>query len=336
MSDRGIKLPGLEFFDEPISALVERIADNETLLVTDPYNFAKLSGHKNTVIVRNNDCEQIPLIKENHRYSRIVAVGGCAALDIGRACAGGKPIIVIPAILSTSCISLDRSVIKYDGVNRLEKTTLPEKVMISMKDLLGMPQPELSKWCQSGFGDLFTMIAASIDLQYKLGDMSRDKVIDNVRECFDALDWVIKKFDGYNEISVRALAEFLHESSLVVVLRDNSALNAAGEHVLYHALLKLQPQYTSSRPTHGQIVSAGTILAVYIYGVQTNDMSLYEKLKTAFAKLGLPLSYSELSNAGIEKHHLIEGLASIAASGTHLSDHFKTGNFDILDRVFIV
>jgi len=334
MSESNIKLPDLEFFDETISSLVGSIADNETLLVTDPYNFAKLSGHKNTVVVKNNDCEQIQVIKENHKYSRIVAVGGCAALDIGRACADGKPITVIPAILSTSCISLDRSVIKYDGVNRLEKTTLPEKVIISMKDLLEMPQADISKWCQSGFGDLFTMAAASIDLQYKLGDMSRDKVAGNVRECFDALDWVIEKFDGYNESSVRALAKFLHESSLVVVKRDNSCLNAAGEHVLYHALLKLQPQYTSSRPTHGQIVAAGTMIAVYIYGLQTGDMSIYEKFRTAFAKLGLPLSYGELSAAGIEKEHLVEGLAFIADSGSHLSDHFKDGNFDVLDEIF--
>jgi len=335
MKEISLKMPDLEFLDESICSIVGRIADNETLLVTDPYNFPKVSGHKNIVVVRNNDSGQIPIIKESREYRRIIAVGGCAALDIGRACAGGKPIIVIPAILSTSCISLDRSVIKYNGVNTLEKTTLPEKVLISMKDLLEMPQSELVKWCRSGFGDLFTMVAASIDLQYKSGDMSRDKVIANVRECFDALEWVIKNFDGYNDFSVRALARFLHDSSLVMVKRDNSALNAAGEHVLYHALLKLQKQYTSLRPTHGQIVAAGTIIAVFIYGEQTRDMSIYEKIRTAFAKLGIAISYGELSIAGIEKEHIVEGLAAITGSGTHLGDYFKTGNFEVLDRIFL-
>ncbi|HOT74342.1 MAG TPA: hypothetical protein PK467_01035 [Candidatus Wallbacteria bacterium] len=328
------KLPELEFRNETIKSLVSRLAGEDVLIVTDPFNYPKVSGAGRCVVAPDNRCEQIPVIKSGPDYCRVIAVGGCAALDIGRACAVGKSITVIPAILSTSCISLDRSVIKYGGINRLEKTWLPEKVIICMPDLMNMPPAELAKWCQSGFGDLFTMAAASIDLQYKKGDLSIDAVIGNVGECFEAVNWVINEFDGYNETSVKALARFLHDSSLVVVIRDDSNLNAAGEHLLYHSLLRLNPQYTSSKPTHGQIVAAGTIIAAAIYREQTGNALILETISKAFKKLGLPLTYDELSKAGIEKRHLEEGLCDIKHLGSHLGDYFKTNDFGILDRIF--
>ncbi len=330
-----LKLPDLEFSDENLSALVGRVSDKDTLIVTDPFNYTKIGDAGLSVaVVRNNDSLQIPDLISSCAYSRVLAVGGCAALDIGRACAVGKSIIVIPAILSTSCISLDRSVIRYAGVNRLEKTILPEKVIISLPDMLSMPPRELAKWCQSGFGDLFTMIPASIDLQYKAGDLSREAVLGNIGGCFGALRWVVDSFDGYNESSVRTLAQFLHESSLVVVKRDDSNLNAAGEHLLYHALLRLYPHYTGSRPTHGQIVAAGTLVAAAIYGEQTGDNYIFDLISQAFGKLGLPLTYAELSAAGIERSHLVEGLSAITHLGSHLGDHFKNKDFEILDRIF--
>jgi len=335
INETPLKLPNLEFSGETLNALVRRVSDKDTLIVTDPFNYPKIGDTGLSVaVVRNNDSLQIPELISSCAYTRVVAVGGCAALDIGRACAVGRSIIVIPTILSTSCISLDRSVIRYSGVNRLEKTILPEKVIISLPDLLSMPPAELAKWCQSGFGDLFTMVAASIDLQYKAGDLSREAVLGNIRDCGGALEWVINSFDGYNESSARALAEFLHESSLVVVKRDNSNLNAAGEHLLYHALLRLYPHYTSARPTHGQIVAAGTLIATAIYSEQTGDNYIFDMISEAFGKLGLPLTYAELSAAGIERSHLIEGLSAILRLGSHLGDHFKNNGFRILDRIF--
>jgi len=328
------KLPELEFRNETIKSLVSRLSGEGVLIVTDPFNYPKVKDAGRCALAPDNRCEQIPVIKSGPFYERVIAVGGCAALDIGRACAVGKSIIVVPSILSTSCISLDRSVIKYGGVNRLEKTQLPEKVIICMPDLMDMPPAELEKWCQSGFGDLFTMAAASIDIQHKKGDLSIEAVTGNVGECFKAIEWVINDFDGYNETSVKALARFLHDSSLVVVVRDDSNLNAAGEHLLYHSLLRLNPQYTSSRPTHGQIVAAGTLIAAAIYREQTGNARILEAISKAFKKLGLPLTYDELSKAGIEKRHLQEGLSYIKHLGSHLGDYFKTNDFGILDRVF--
>lgn len=337
MSRTEIALPALEFADETISAAIRRVSDKETLVVTDLYNLPKAEGAGRAVaVVRGNDADQIPAIMRLYDYSRVTAVGGCAALDIGRACAVGKPIVVVPAILSTSCISLDRSVIKYDGVNIMEKTTLPEKVVICLPDILSMPPRELAKWCGSGFGDLFTMIPAAIDMRSRAGDISYETVVESVRDCFDALEWVLHEFDGYNEKSVRKLAKFLHESSLVVVKRDDSALNSAGEHLLYHALLRLYPHYTGARPTHGQIVAAGTLAACAIYREQTGDAIIYGKVRAAFKKLGLPVNYVELAEAGIERDHLIEGLRAIAPLGSHLGDYFKSGDFSILDRIFSI
>lgn len=320
--------------DKQITSIIEGLVNDDTIIVTDLWGYSRLSKLGRTVVVHDCYIATVDKIKREEKYSKVLAVGGCTALDVGRACAVGKEIITIPTILSTSCISVDRSVIKYTGGSRLEKTIAPIKTIVSIPSIAETPMADLEKWSQSGFGDLFANISASIDLQYKRGNLSYKTVRDNVAECFEALEWVIHQFKGYDEDCLKRLATYSHNSSLNVIERGDTTLSAAGEHKLYHKMIDQNTQYTEDRPTHGQLVALGTLIAGKIFAEQTEDGMIYRQLRTAYEKLRLPLSYKELQNIGIERSHIVQGLESIKDSKTQLGDYFSQRDYSLLDEVF--
>lgn len=327
-------VPELEFTEKRITSVVEELADEDTLIVTDLYGYATLSQYGRTALARDCRIETVKRIRAQNDYSKILAVGGCTALDVGRACAMGKEIITIPTILSTSCISVDRSVIKYPEGSRLEETIAPTRTIVSIPSISETSIADLEKWSQSGFGDLFANISASIDMQYRTGILTYEAIRENVPESFEALEWVIDHFRGYDSDCLRRLATYLHNSSLSVIERGDTKLSAAGEHRLYHKMIDQQAQYREDRPTHGQLVALGTLLAARIFAEQAGDDKLHQQLRTAYKKLGLPLNYEELRNIGIERDHIVQGLESIADSSTHLGNYFAKGDYSLLDDVF--
>ncbi len=307
-------LPQLFFTHLTVPALIERWIRDDTLIIADEYNYVSLN-HSNALLVGDCLSSTIEDIKKRH-YSTVVAVGGCTALDVGRACALGR-IICVPTILSTSCISVDRSIVRHAMEFVSVKTVIPQATIISVPEICQTPH----KWSQSGFGDLFANISASIDVQWERGCISEDLVRQNIPKCFEALEWVTRGFDCYDEICLRKLAVYLHNSSLDVIERGDTKLSAGGEHELYYKMIVQQPQYTPSQPTHGQLVAMGALMVCKIYS-QEIDSCLYDQLWLAYQRLGLPISYRELEGVGIEKQHIVAGLESMTDSQTYLGQYF--------------
>lgn len=317
-----------------ITAMIEELADEDTLIITDSYGYPRLREYGRTIVVGDNHADQVRKIKGENVYSKVIAVGGCTALDIGRACAVGRELVNIPTILSTSCISVDRSVLNYAGQNIGEKTAAPSQVIVCLPSLLETSFEELEQWSSSGFGDLFSNISASIDFQYRAGELSLDRIAANAPDAFEALEWVRTSFTGYGRDCLTKLAMYSHNSSVDVIKRGDTELSAAGEHKLDYKLRELYHDYTEKRPTHGQSVSVGTLLSAMIFGEQNSEYTLYDSLRGAYQKLGLPTSYDDLRKIGIERGHLVGGLKGIQQTGTYLGDYFASGDYSLLDRVF--
>ena len=327
-------LPRLEFTERDVASIVRELADDDTLIISDSYSYPLLPKHGRIMMIRNNNAEQVRKIREEYTYSRVIAVGGCTALDIGRAVAAGSEVIALPTILSNSCISVDRSVLNYNGRNRGEKTTAPARTIVSITSLLETSPKELKRWSSSGFGDVLSRISASTDFHYREGDLSLETVMGSAPRAFEAMEWVIDSFRGYDRDCLVRLATYSHEASLDVIRRGDATLSAAGEHKLDYKMREQQNRYTEKRPTHGQAVSVGTLLSAAILGERTADHSLYRKLRAAYQKLGLPTDYRGLRCIGIERQHLVEGLNGIGEEGTYLGDYFRQGNHSIIDRTF--
>ena len=303
-------IPRLLFTHRDTHSIVRENLDDDTLVLTDAHNHDLLKNYTTELI---QDCcvETVHRIR-TRTWQKVIAVGGCTVLDVGRL-ASAKEVICVPTILSTSCISVNRSVVKQSNRIQSKESATPSNVIISVPDVLQTP----AQWWQSGFGDLFANISASIDIQFKAENLEYEAVRKNVPQSFDALNWVVEEFQGFDEGCVYKLANYLHNSSLDVIERGDTKLSAGGEHELCYKIIAQHPEYTTSKPTHGQIVAIGTLIACKAYSKETQS-PLYNILKQAYRILSLPVNDEDLHRIGIEKEHLIAGLESTVNSPSYL------------------
>jgi len=192
---------------------------------------------------------------------------------VARACAHAaeRPLLLIPTFLSTSCISVDRSVLKYEGKFRASKTRAPETVFILDEFLETADNPTVLRAARAGFGDFFAGISAAVDYSFQRGNCSRAEVEELATFYFNAVDWVLKRFDGFDRIAMRRLARYSHASSLMVIKRGNTELSAGGEHKLYYAIMESHLYNGSLKPFHGELVAAGSLMNVWAFARQTGS-----------------------------------------------------------------
>ena len=202
--------------------------------------------------------------------------------------------------------------------------------------MLGTDHAILDRLSRSGFGDYFASISASIDVQYRAGDLSMDAVRSNAPENFEAVEWVCDGFNGYDEECMRQLATYAHNYSVGVIVGGAAAIGVGGEHKLYYQMMAQNDRYRGAahKPTHGELVATCTLVASKLLGEETGDTSLYEDLREAYGRLGLPTDYTGLSAIGIERDDLVKGLEAITDTDTYLGAHFAHGDYAVLDRMF--
>lgn len=328
------ELPQLLISNESLVSLVKSYFTKDSIIITDSYNYPTIKEIGQTVLITSCNADVVENIKENYSFSKILAVGGCTVLDIARACANNYELVSFPTILSTTCISNDISRLVFKTGSRLVKTNYPKETVISLPSLLNTPTKELIRWTQSGFGDLFANISASIDLQYKRNNLSFQRVQENVPEAFEVLRWVLQKFEAYNEECLKRLANYLHHSSLDVIKSDSTELSSGSEHILYHKIFEKQLVNNSIIATHGQIVGIGALITAKIFSEYTGNDAIYCDLKFAYQKLRLPTSYDEVSHIGIKRQYLIDNLLEVSEENSIFGNYFSKKDFSILDTIF--
>ena len=331
------KIPELIIDNFKLYDFVYKNISSSTLIVADDHNFPTLhlsdpiSNKQNLILVKDCLKREIYEIKKNKEYNKIIAIGGCTALDFGRACA--KPqdqIILIPSILSTSCISVNRSIIYFDSEYESIVTPTPAKVFISSQLLLEGDTQVISKWTHSGFGDLFANISAAIDFQFhQHGEniFKREmRIVELLRhiapESMDAIEWAQKGIGKFDENLMEELAKLLHHSSVYTILREDTKLSSAGEHDLYYSMMKLH-KYSRENPTHGELVTVGTLLTAKILGEKSKNNSLFLQLKDACKKIGIPINYNELKEINVTKDHILQGMANLRNKRSFLNIFFQ-------------
>lgn len=334
-----LRMPKLSFYEMTLNEIIDKNVTDNTVIVADDYNypiidsFEIVNNFRNSglVVVKESSQEHIKEIKTMKTYDKIIAVGGCTALDFGRALA--KPsdkIVLVPSILSTNCISVDRSVVYFNEEHETIPTPAPNKIIVSLPILMNGNENLLHKWSSSGFGDLFGNISAAINHVYDLeggkflknGENIMDLILPLAPENFGALEWVLKHFEKFDRQTLKRLAVYLHNSSVDSIKRDDLRLSAAGEHDLYYTML-LQQKYSKNNPTHGELVTIGTLLTTKIIGKVFKQDTLYQWLKTAFKKLKLPTTYAELRSVGVEKDHIVTAMNALPNKNTFLNIYYE-------------
>ncbi|MBU1245877.1 MAG: iron-containing alcohol dehydrogenase [Nanoarchaeota archaeon] len=340
---REINTPPLVKLNSSIKSIIYSYRSKNPIIITDPYNYNIAKKFGKVVCIKNNKYENVGLVqrkilKGNHKI--VIGLGGCTALDVARACSTKNiPSILIPSMLSTVCISVDKSVLSVRGKIKTFQTETPNKIIFNLPLIFSSNRKELEKWSQSGFGDLFAKIGASIDVVFRNSQKTKDvisleKVRRNVPEVFEAVEWVLTSFEGYGKKELEKLASFLHDASVSIILRDSFELSGGGEHDLAYAMERRYKKGKKIWPTHGQIASVGTLIELKLFGEITNDYSLYDKMVKIYNKLGLPVDYDSLKKIGLKKEYLISGLRDASKFNT-LMGHNSKKAIGLLDEIFL-
>lgn len=297
--------PRILWRDAELSSVIGAVATKDSLLVCDPHNSALLTDvqcRKEVV----DDCriETITRISADSSYEDIIAVGGCTALDVGRACADGRAVTVVPTILSSSCIGSSTSVIEVQGQFRCTDTSQPKTTLISVPTIVENHSGFGQKWSASGLGDLLSSIGAGVEYLAQQEDWDAD-LVRRMPLSFAALDWLEQSKWPLETRALCELAEHLHEFSL----SGHDQFAVGSEHELYYALRR---KYGHSREvaTHGKVVAFGSLPSVIAWCEQLNDFSLFERIQAAFERVALPVTFRDLAQIGISSEEFFSGFRS--------------------------
>lgn len=333
-------IPELILSDSSLGDIAGDLAGPDTLFVTDQYNYARLKDLGPTVEVQATTAEQVHQIldlPEFPSYRWVVGVGGCAALDVAKAVAVHKHLKVIPTLLSTNCITKNRSVIGtgLDAVSY--RTATPEEVIVPVEELARQDEPTRTHWSQSGWGDFFAKVSAMIDQEWeKDGLASLDRMQEIDPTIVAGLEWVNHNFHGYDRDSLAHLAEVVHDAGVRVVEVGRNDISIGGEHKFYKAMMELYP-HLRHLPSHGQVVAIGTLVAARAYSEEQQMPELYDTVRAAFEKLEIPTSYEELEKVGITREVLercLDRIGQPPVKSTFLGSYFQSHGFELLDDVF--
>ncbi|MEK7233042.1 MAG: iron-containing alcohol dehydrogenase [Elusimicrobiota bacterium] len=328
--------PELIFSNDSVDKIAGELADDSTLVLADAHNFPRLEWIGKVIRVTDASVETVRRITtgvQEEGVRRVIGIGGCTVLDVARAVAVRATLFLMPTILSTCCISNNRSVLDSGLKSFSYASATSVRTIISLKDLLGMDAAARRHWTQSGMGDYFASISAAVT-----GKTSLETAVAQDPAVFAALDWVFESFRGYNdETSIRAIAEFQHNSGLSDIEQMTNLTRIDDEHAFYKALIELYPEIRSNGPSHGQIVSIGTLLAVKIFSKRSKDDGLYRRLHAAYDKLGLPVSYEGLTKIDLDKKKILSALQLMERGSVKSHEfgfYFSRHGYGILDEIF--
>jgi glycerol dehydrogenase-like iron-containing ADH family enzyme len=339
---RKITIPAFITKNKSLTDIILEYSKENPLIVTDPYNFPAVESLGTTICVKERGHEIVARIKKLVKESGaglVIGVGGCTALDAARVGATKKvPAVMIPTILSTVCIGVDKSVFTYKNATKSFQAESPRAVIHSLPVLTRTTQADLVKWSQSGFGDLFAKISAAIDVSFREnkdlgGQITYEQVRRKVPETLDALQWVTKQFRGYTRRTLDKEARFLHDASTSIIIVGGFSLSGGAEHDLGYKMEHMYAKNHKNWPTHGQGVSIGTLVQTKLLSDISGDDRLYSQLQVAYKKLKLPTTYQELKKFNVTKNYIVSGIKAIKRHNTFMSYHWERA-IELLDDIF--
>lgn len=335
VSDRspvGDSSSSLVFTDLSLNAVVANLSDGDTLLVTDDYNYPEVHALGRTVAVEDQDFDRIQQVRADGGYERVVAIGGCTALDFGRACAVGRSIVAVPTILSNCCISSGRSVINRGGIYASEETIAPHMTLISLPTIEENHADRRKNWSASGLGDLFSAFGAAAEARWaadrSFRSVTPDVLLENAPIAMHALEWTLSAPYPFDRAGLKSLAKLLHDFSIT----GHKHVPVGSEHALYYAF-RHQQDYPRTITTHGKLVSIGNLLTVRAWTEEIKDFSFYERLRSAYTRIGLPVTFADLEAIGVARGHIVAALQAFKGDGLY-AKLFEGRDFSLVDRIF--
>lgn len=325
----------LIYSDAPLIDIInaERAkSDTRTLVVTDDHNYDSLAGLDDVVLTKNTRTDFVGHVKSCAPDADIIGVGGCRALDVGRALASDTQFISVPTILSTSCLSSDLSVLYRGDVKIRTKTKAPVRTIIPMRTLMEAPADVRDRWTGSGLGDLYSRVSAVID--FYEGNATRQQIESTIPYIFESIEWLKTRFSGFDYDAMKRVAGYLHDASLAAKKVGHTKFSFAGEHALFDEIVAYQRANGIPPATHGQIVSIGTLISAKMYAEQSGEQSVYDDLCDAYERIGLPADYAGLRKINIDRGQVENAFESLKDKDDYIFRKYMEEGAAVIDATY--
>ena len=339
------KAPELIFSQKTVvEELLERFDTVDSLIILSPHyqdSVPKFS-HAQIHIVETPLQSIVEAIKKAPRYAAakvVVGVGGGVSTDIAKAVGVDKELYIYPTILSTNCISNNRTVLG-DGFDSFSFSSgLPKETIISLPELMSQPLATRAYWTASGYGDYVAELSAAIEQEILRQDTpSPESIIAHDPEVWAFIQEIakIEKTKLFSEDFMKRMAQSLHSTSIKDLKAGTNSHRLGSEHDFYKALLEIDANFRKKGPSHGIITAIGTLLVTKIFEKKTANPIFYSTLRASFEKMGIPLSYSSLEVLGLTKELMLKALGLLRADPQAercLKEYLETNGYAILEEV---
>lgn len=203
----------------------------------------------------------------SHDHDAVVAVGGGRPIDVAKSAAliANVPVVVVPTQLSADGIASPISVIREAGGEVVsERSALPAGVVADLETLATAPVG----FARAGVGDLIGNRTALVDwrLAADAGEAEVDDFAALLASCahllIEGMDLAPLAGGQLTRDLARRLLDGLVLSGLAMEIAGSSRPCSGSEHLISHALDKLEP----GTAAHGEQVAFGTLVATALQG----------------------------------------------------------------------
>lgn len=341
-------VPKLIFIEEPaVDHILGRFDQNTTLVVSSPYYedaFSKKLKNAHLVVINYPSIENVEKIMRSAYFpmlETVVGIGGGVSTDIAKAVGVKKKLYVYPTILSTNCLSNNRSVLGSGVGSFSYPSGNPKETVVSFHELMSQ-SPELRQfWTQAGYGDFVAELSAAIERELSAQGCVEDleKVTQHDPDVWKTIQWVaqLDPTEIYQRPFMQRFAEILHSTSSKVLAAGGNAQRIGSEHDLYKALLTIDPELRSKGAPHGTITGLGTLLVTKVFQNKTSCKTFHSTLRKSFENMKIPLSYEGLERISLSRSKMIAALELLKAdpdSDRYLRHYLDENGYTLLDEVF--
>jgi len=340
--------PELLFIEEAaVEHILGRFDQNNTLIVSSPFYqeaFSKTLRNAHLVVIDYPSIENVEKIMKAPYFSKldtVVGIGGGVSTDIAKAVGVKKRLYVYPTILSTNCLSNNRSVLGSGVGSFSYPSGNPKETVVSLHELMSQTPETRQYWTQAGYGDFVAELSASIERELLANGSVDDieKVIQQDPEVWQSIQWVaqLNPAEIYQRPFMQRFAEILHSTSTKVLAAGGNAQRIGSEHDLYKALLTIDPTLRIKGAPHGTITGLGTLLVTKVFMNKSSSDIFYTTLRKSFENMKIPLSYEGLELISLSRSKMISALELLKAdpdSDRYLRHYLDENGYTLLDEVF--
>ncbi len=225
----------------------------------------------------------------------------------------GIELITIPTQLAQTGNTTPFAVLKTRDDGFIMSTRHPDRTHIALTKLTATnerwTEEKLRQSFVSGAADYAAGLSYASAKALQEGIPVQQAIQTYAPEAARVYDWFVDNLP-------RAQSNFSSEAAQILSYAfqeysTNRQPLLADEHNFFDIIDKYRPEGRGPWPSHGEWVAVGTVLNLYVYGKQTGDFSLYEKVRNDYQRLGAPVDLASLQRQGVTSDHLIRALGTL-------------------------